>query len=61
MYRSLFARDVFAELDRLQREVSTLFDYSPSIRGVGRGPENGHKHHEQQEVPAYEPRDGQVL
>jgi HSP20 family protein len=36
MYRSLFARDVFAELDRLQREVNTMFDYSPSIRG-GRG------------------------
>lgn len=36
MYRSLFARDVFAELDRLQREVSTMFDYSPSIRGGGR-------------------------
>ncbi len=36
MVRSLFARDVFAELDRLQREVSTLFDYSPSIRGGGR-------------------------
>jgi len=37
MYRSLFARDVFAELDRLQREVNNLFDYSPSIRGGGRG------------------------
>lgn len=36
MYRSLFARDVFTELDRLQREVNTLFDYSPSIRGGGR-------------------------
>ena len=36
MYRSLFARDVFSELDRLQREMNTLFDYSPSIRG-GRG------------------------
>ena len=36
MYRSLFARDVFAELDRLQRDVNTMFDYSPSIRG-GRG------------------------
>jgi HSP20 family protein len=36
MYRSLFARDVFAELDRMQREVNSLFDYSPSIRG-GRG------------------------
>jgi HSP20 family protein len=37
MLRSLFARDVFAELDRLQREVNSLFDYSPSIRGGGRG------------------------
>ena len=37
MYRSLFPRDVFAELDRLQRDMSTLFDYSPSIRGFGRG------------------------
>ena len=37
MYRSQFARDVFTELDRLQREVNTLFDYSPSIRGGGRG------------------------
>jgi HSP20 family protein len=36
MYRSLFARDVFTELDRLQREMNTLFDYSPAIRG-GRG------------------------
>jgi HSP20 family protein len=36
MVRSLFARDVFADLERLQREVNTLFDYSPSIRG-GRG------------------------
>ena len=37
MYRSLFPRDVFAELDRLQRDMSTVFDYSPSIRGFGRG------------------------
>lgn len=37
MYRSLFPRDVFAELDRLQRDMSTVFDYSPSIRGYGRG------------------------
>jgi HSP20 family protein len=37
MYRSLFARDVFADLERLQREVNTLFDYSPGIRGGGRG------------------------
>ncbi len=37
MYRSLFARDVFAELDRLQREMQEAFDLSPSIRGIGRG------------------------
>ena len=38
MYRSLFPRDVFAELDRLQREVQSVFDIgSPSIRGLGRG------------------------
>jgi HSP20 family protein len=36
MYRSLFPRDVFAELDRLQREVQGAFDLSPSIRGIGR-------------------------
>lgn len=37
MYRSLFSRDVFAELDRLQREMQQAFDISPSIRGFGRG------------------------
>jgi len=37
MYRSLFRRDVFAELDRLQREMQQAFDVSPSIRGFGRG------------------------
>lgn len=37
LYRSLFPRDVFAELDRLQRDLSGAFDYSPSIRGLGRG------------------------
>ena len=37
MYRSLFPRDVFAELDSLQREMQTTFDHSPSIRGIGRG------------------------
>ena len=37
MYRTLFPRDVFAELDRLQRELQTTFDISPSIRGLGRG------------------------
>ena len=37
MYRTLFARDVFAELERLQREMQESFDLSPSIRGLGRG------------------------
>ena len=37
MYRSLFPRDVFAELDRLQREMQEAVDLSPSIRGFGRG------------------------
>jgi HSP20 family protein len=37
MYRSLFSRDLFSELDRLQREVHSAFDLSPSIRGLGRG------------------------
>ncbi len=37
MYRPLYARDVFAELDRLQREMQEAFDLSPSIRGIGRG------------------------
>jgi len=37
MYRTLFPRDLFAEFDRLQREVSTVFDTTPGIRGLGRG------------------------
>jgi HSP20 family protein len=37
MYRSLFPRDVFAELDRLQREFSDNLDTAPAIRGLGRG------------------------
>jgi HSP20 family protein len=37
MYRSLFPRDLFAELDRLSRDVSGNFDFSPSIRGLARG------------------------
>lgn len=36
LYRSLFPRDVFAEIDRLQRDLRTL-DPSPAIRGTGRG------------------------
>ncbi|MCU0972848.1 MAG: Hsp20/alpha crystallin family protein [Burkholderiales bacterium] len=37
MYRSLFSRDLFAELNRLQREMQQALDISPSIRGFGRG------------------------
>ncbi|MEJ8859427.1 Hsp20/alpha crystallin family protein [Variovorax robiniae] len=37
MYRSLFPRDIFAEVDRLQREMQQAMDLSPSIRGFGRG------------------------
>lgn len=37
MYRSLFPRDLFAELDRLQRDMQQALDLSPTIRGVGRG------------------------
>jgi HSP20 family protein len=37
MYRTLFPRDVFTELDRLQRDLDAVFDVSPSIRGMGRG------------------------
>lgn len=37
MYRSLFPRDLFAEFDRLQRDLSSAFEPSPSIRGLGRG------------------------
>jgi HSP20 family protein len=37
MFRTLFPRDVFAELDRLQRELQQSYDISPSIRGLARG------------------------
>ena len=37
MYRALFPRDMFAEMDRLQREMQQAFDLSPSIRGLPRG------------------------
>ncbi len=37
MYRSMFPRDIFAEMDRLQREIQQAFDMEPSIRGIGRG------------------------
>lgn len=37
MVGSLFSRDLFAELDRLQRDVQQSHALSPSIRGFGRG------------------------
>lgn len=37
MFRSLFPHEVFAEMDRLQREVQQALDLSPNIRGFGRG------------------------
>ena len=37
VYRTLFPRDMFAELDRLQREMQQSVERSPSIRGVARG------------------------
>ena len=36
MYRTFFPRDIFSELDRLQRQLMT-FDGSSSIRGLGNG------------------------
>ncbi len=36
-YRSLLPRDLFAELDRMQRELQQGFDFGPSIRGIARG------------------------
>lgn len=37
IYRSLFPRDMFSELDRLQREIQQSLDLSPNIRGLTRG------------------------
>jgi HSP20 family protein len=37
MYRALFPRELFAELDRLQRKMTRSIDGSPSIRGITRG------------------------
>lgn len=37
MYRSMFPRDLFAEFDRLQREIQQAFDDVPNIRGTGAG------------------------
>ena len=37
MYRTLFPRDLFAEFDRLQRDLAGVLEPSPAIRGFGRG------------------------
>lgn len=37
MYRTAFPRDIFAELDRLQREIQHSFELNPSIRGQNHG------------------------
>jgi HSP20 family protein len=37
MFRSMFPNDIFAEMNRLQREMQQAFDPEPSIRGVERG------------------------
>ena len=34
---SLFPRDLFAEVERLQRQLQQAFEVSPSIRGLARG------------------------
>ncbi len=35
VYRSLFPRDIFAEMDRMQRMMEQVFRNGPSIRGRG--------------------------
>lgn len=37
LYRTLFPRDLFSELDRLQRDLQQSYELSPSIRGFSRG------------------------
>ena len=37
MNGSFFPRDMFAELDRMQRDLQRAFEVSPSIRGLARG------------------------
>lgn len=36
-YRTFSPRDLFADMDRLQREMQQSFDLSPNIRGLTRG------------------------
>jgi HSP20 family protein len=37
LYKSVFPGDLFAEMDRIQREMQQSFGMEPNIRGVGRG------------------------
>lgn len=37
LYRSMFPGDLFAHMDRIQRELSQSLDLEPSIRGIARG------------------------
>lgn len=37
LYQRFFSRDLYAEMERLQREMAQAFDLSPSIRGLTRG------------------------
>ncbi|MES2316136.1 MAG: Hsp20/alpha crystallin family protein [Pseudomonadota bacterium] len=37
IYRSMYPGDLFAQMDRIQRELQQSFDMEPSIRGIGRG------------------------
>lgn len=37
LLHAMYPRDLFAEIDRLQRDLQQAFDLSPSIRGLGRG------------------------
>lgn len=37
MFRSMLPGDLFAELDRFQRDIEQALDFGPSIRGLGRG------------------------
>lgn len=37
LYRTLFPRDLFSELERLQNNLQQNFELSPSIRGAARG------------------------
>jgi len=37
LYQSTFPQNIFAEMANLQRQVEQMFDFEPSIRGIGRG------------------------